>query len=229
MISVLVANVNEFYRAGISAIITATSGMKMAGEVRDSNSAVRWCRDNHADVALLDIGFPMMSGLDATKKITRYTSETKVIILTDEHSLISPYKVMNSGAAGYLYQSSDREDLLHAIRIISRGQRYVAPEIAQQTILDTRLHAHDSNPLDKLSHQERQVMVMIAQGIKVTQIADKMCLSSKTVNSYRYRIFNKLNIDGDIKLTHLALRYGLIHIDRVVPSVPAESSRHDNP
>ena len=90
MISVLVANSNEFYRAGIGAIITATPGMKMAGEVRDSTGAVRWCRDNHADVALLDIGFPVMSGLEAAKKITRYTSETKVIILTDEHSLISP-------------------------------------------------------------------------------------------------------------------------------------------
>ena len=93
-------------------------GYENGGEVRDSTGAVRWCRDNHADVALLDIGFPVMSGLEAAK-ITRYTSETKVIILTDEHSLISPYKVMNSGAAGYLYQSSDREDLLHAIRIIS--------------------------------------------------------------------------------------------------------------
>lgn len=68
MISVLVANSNEFYRAGIGAIITATPGMKMAGEVRDSTGAVRWCRDNHADVALLDIGFPVMSGLEAAKK-----------------------------------------------------------------------------------------------------------------------------------------------------------------
>lgn len=68
MISVLVANTNEFYRAGIGAIITATQGMKIAGEVRDSATAVRWCRDNHADVALIDIGFPVMSGLDAAKK-----------------------------------------------------------------------------------------------------------------------------------------------------------------
>ncbi|MEG0280936.1 MAG: response regulator [Morganella sp. (in: enterobacteria)] len=227
MISVLVANINEFYRAGVGAIISATTGMKIVGEVKDSTGAVRWCRDHHADIVLLDIGFPSMSGLDAARKISRYASETKVIILTDEHALISPYKVMSSGAAGYLYQSSDRMDLLHAIRIISRGQRYVDSDIAQQTILDTRLHAHDSNPLDKLSHQERQVMVMISQGIKVTQIADKMCLSSKTVNSYRYRIFNKLNIDGDIKLTHLALRYGLIHIDSVVPPVSADSGGHN--
>ena len=96
--------------------------MKMAGR-GDSTGAVRWCRDNHADVALLDIGFSGDERLEAAK-ITRYTSETKVIILTDEHSLISPYKVMNSGAAGYLYQSSDREDLLHHPDY-QRGQRYV--------------------------------------------------------------------------------------------------------
>ena len=99
--------------------------------------------------------------------------------------------------------------MINAIRIVYSGQRYISPEIAQQMAL-SQISSNAENPFKSLSERELQIMMMITKGEKVTQISEQLHLSPKTVNSYRYRLFSKLEISGDVELTHLAIRYGML-------------------
>jgi two-component system invasion response regulator UvrY len=103
--------------------------------------------------------------------------------------------------------------MVHAIKAVKSGQRYIAPEIAQQIALAQFSGRTDKNPFKSLSDRELQIMLMITKGEKVQNIAEQLNLTSKTVNSYRYRMFEKLNIGGDVELTHLAIRHKMIDID----------------
>ncbi len=120
-----------------------------------------------------------------------------------------PSKLLQAGAAGYITKGSDIEEMLHAIRTVNAGGRYINPEIAQQLALK-HLSDEGASPFDSLSEREMQVMLMITSGQKVPHIAKKLCLSPKTVNSYRYRLFEKLSVGSDVELTHLAMRHGIL-------------------
>jgi two-component system invasion response regulator UvrY len=120
---------------------------------------------------------------------------------------------MQMGAHGYLTKSAGSNEMVHAIKAVKSGQRYIAPEIAQQIALAQFSGRTDKNPFKSLSDRELQIMLMITKGEKVQNIAEQLNLTSKTVNSYRYRMFEKLNIGGDVELTHLAIRHKMIDID----------------
>jgi two-component system invasion response regulator UvrY len=157
---------------------------------------------------------PGIGGLEATKKICRYNPDIKVIVLTVHCEDPFPSKVMQVGAQGYLTKGTGSDEMINAIRAVNSGQRYIAPEIAQQIALAQFSGRNDENPFQSLSERELQIMLMITKGEKAQDIADRLNLSSKTVNSYRYRMFEKLNVGGDVELTHLAIRHKMIDIDR---------------
>ena len=153
---------------------------------------------------------PGIGGLEATKKILRVRPETRIIVLTVHSEDPFPTKVMQAGASGYLTKSSAPDEMIQAIRAVSSGQRYISPEIAQQMAL-SQFKSHDvENPFKTLSERELQIMLMITRGSKVNDIAEQLSLSPKTVNSYRYRLFDKLQINGDVELTRMAMRYGML-------------------
>jgi two-component system, NarL family, invasion response regulator UvrY len=120
-----------------------------------------------------------------------------------------PSKLLNVGAAGYLTKRADIKEMLLAIRKVHAGQRYLSAEIAQQLALRPFSEA-DTSPFDQLSTREMQITLMVIMGIKVQDIAEKLSLSPKTVNSYRYRVFEKLDINNDVGLTRLAIKHGII-------------------
>ncbi len=121
---------------------------------------------------------------------------------------------MQAGAAGYITKGCDTEEMIRAIRTVHSGQRYISSEIAQQLALKRYTKAEES-PLDVLSEREMQIMLMITKGQKVQEISEKLCLSPKTVNSYRYRIFEKLGIHSDVELTLLAMRLDQVEGSKV--------------
>ncbi|HLF66982.1 MAG TPA: LuxR C-terminal-related transcriptional regulator, partial [Gammaproteobacteria bacterium] len=123
-----------------------------------------------------------------------------------------PSRLLQAGAAGYITKGSSLDEMVQAIRTVFAGQRYLSPEVAQQLALK---HFADKEalPFDSLSERELQVMLMITSGVKVQDISDKLCLSPKTVNSYRYRLFEKLGVSSDVELTHLAIRHGMLDTD----------------
>ena len=212
MINILLVDDHELVRTGISRIIDDVRGMKVIGEAESGEDAVKWCRSNEPDVILMDINMPGIGGLDAMHKILRINEDIKIIMLTMHTENPFPTKVMQAGAAGYLSKGACPDEVLNAIRIVNSGQRYLAPEIAQQMAL-SQLSPSDEDPFRVLSERELQIMMMITKGQRVVDISDQLSLSSKTVNSYRYRLFDKLGVQGDVELTHLAIRYGMLDAD----------------
>jgi two-component system invasion response regulator UvrY len=154
----------------------------------------------------MDMNMPGIGGLEATRKIARAYVDTKVIMLTVHTENPLPARVMQAGAAGYLSKGAAPQEVVNAIRSVHAGQRYIASDIAQQMALSQIEPEKTESPFASLSERELQIMLMITKGQKVNEISEQLNLSPKTVNSYRYRMFSKLNIHGDVELTHLAIR-----------------------
>nr|AAL11447.1 putative global response regulation activator GrrA [Serratia plymuthica] len=217
MISVLLVDDHELVRAGIRRILEDIKGIKVVGEAQCGEDAVKWCRGNTVDIVLMDMNMPGIGGLEATRKIVRYAPDVKVIMLTIHTENLLPAKVMQAGAAGYLSKGAAPQDVVNAIRSVQAGQRYIASDIAQQMAL-SQLEPQTETPFSCLSERELQIMLMITKGKKVNEISEQLNLSPKTVNSYRYRMFSKLNISGDVELTHLAIRHGLFNAETLLSS-----------
>lgn len=215
MINVLLVDDHELVRTGIKRIIDDTRGYKVVGEASSGEEAFQYCRANQPDVVLMDMNMPGIGGIEATKKILRYCPDIKIIILTVHTEDPFPSKVMQIGAHGFLTKMSGPDEMLGAIRSVSVGQRYIAPDIAQQIALNQVSGLNEEKPFESLSERELQIMLMITKGEKVQDIADQLSLSSKTVNSYRYRMFEKLNIGNDVELTHMAIRHGMLDMEKL--------------
>ncbi|QSX28589.1 MULTISPECIES: UvrY/SirA/GacA family response regulator transcription factor [Shewanella] len=209
MISVYLVDDHELVRTGIRRILEDERGIKVVGEAADGESAVQWARQNEADVILMDMNMPGIGGLEATRKILRYQPHARIIVLTVHTEDPFPTKVMQAGAFGYLTKGAKPPEVLQAIRQVAAGQRYLSPEIAQQMALN-QFNQSEESPFKSLSERELQIMMMITNGDKVNDISEQLNLSPKTVNSYRYRLFAKLGINGDVELTRLAIRYKML-------------------
>ncbi|MEQ4532392.1 MAG: UvrY/SirA/GacA family response regulator transcription factor [Mixta sp.] len=218
MISILLVDDHELVRAGIRRILEDIKGIQVTGEACCGEDAVKWCRTNQVDVILMDMNMPGIGGLEATRKIVRFNPDAKIIMLTIHTENPLPAKVMQAGAAGYLSKGAAPQEVISAIRSVHSGQRYIASDIAQQMALSQIEPEKSESPFSCLSERELQIMLMITKGQKVTDISEQLNLSPKTVNSYRYRMFSKLNISGDVELTHLAIRHGLFNAESLISS-----------
>ncbi len=217
LINVLLVDDHELVRVGVKRILDDVKGITVTGEVNCGEDAIKWCRTNKVDIVLMDMNMPGIGGLETTKRILRYHPDVRVIMLTIYTENPLPMKVMQAGARGYLSKASTPQDMVNAIRTVNAGQRYIAPDIAQQMAL-SQINPQTDNPLSCLSDRELQIMLMITKGQKVSDISEQLNLSPKTVNSYRYRMFSKLNIGGDVELTHMAIRYGLFDTESLLNS-----------
>ena len=207
MINILLVDDHELVRTGIRKILTEVRGVNVIAEMQSGEDAIKFCRHTEPDVILMDIDMPGMGGLEATKKICRLCPDAKVIILTAHSEDPFPSKVMKIGASGYLTKGTPADEMVNAIKKVHCGQRYLTSEVAQKIALNK---FQGDNPFDNLSERELQIMLMITRGEKVTTISEHLNLSAKTVNSYRYRMFEKLSVSNDVELTHLAIQYGII-------------------
>ena len=214
MINVLLVDDHELVRTGIRKILDEVKCLKVIGETQTGEEAVQFCRKNQPDVVLMDMNMPGIGGLEATKKIIRYSPDIKVIVLTVYSEDPIPTKVMQIGAAGYLTKGAGTDEMVNAIRAVNSGQRYITPEIAQKMALN-QFKSAEENPFNSLSERELQIMLMVTRGEKVPYISEQLSLSTKTINSYRYRMFEKLNVSNDVELTHLAIRYGMLKTERL--------------
>ncbi len=205
----LVVDDHELVRSGISRLLTDAKGIEVVGEAASGEEAVQFAKEHSPDIILMDIRMPGIGGLEATRKITRHNPEIQVIAVTacDDN----PYatRLLQAGAAGYITKGADADEMLRAIMKVKSGQKYISPDIAQRMALKP-FQQDQTSPFDELSEREMQITLMIVGCQKVAEISEKLFLSPKTVNSYRYRIFEKLEIDSDVELTLLAMRHGLV-------------------
>jgi len=206
---VLVVDDHELVRSGISRLLTDAKGIDVVGEAASGEEAVQFAKEQQPDVILMDIRMPGIGGLEATRKIARHNSNIQVIAVTacDDNPFAA--RLLQAGASGYITKGADADEMVTAIVKVKSGQKYISPEIAQRMALKP-FQQDQVSPFDELSEREMQIALMIVGCQKVAEISEKLFLSPKTVNSYRYRIFEKLSIDSDVELTHLAVRYGLV-------------------
>jgi len=214
VINVFLVDDHELVRTGIKRILEDVRGIKVVGEADSGESAVQWCRSNDTDIVLMDMNMPGIGGIEATRRLLRLNPDVKVIVISVHGEEPYPTKVMQAGGAGYLTKGAAPMEMINAIRQVKSGQRYLSPEIAQQMAL-SKFKPSEDNPFQALSERELQIMMMITSGQKVNDISEQLSLSPKTVNSYRYRLFNKLEVSGDVELTHLAIRHGILDTEKL--------------
>ncbi len=214
MINVLLVDDHHLVRVGINKILSSVKGLNVVGECETGEEAIKFCRKHEPDVLLMDMDMPGMGGLEATKKIIRFAPDVKIIVLTAHTEDPFPSKVMQMGAAGYLTKEAGPDEMVNAIRAVNSGQRYLPSDIAQKMALSQFQSAED-NPFNALSDRELQIMIMITRGDKVPNISEHLNLSTKTINSYRYRMFEKLGVSNDVELTHLAIRHGMLKTEKI--------------
>ena len=209
MIKVMVVDDHDLVRLGIQRILKDVKGITVVAEAETGESAIESARQHAPDIVLMDVNMPGIGGLEACKRLSRNLPDTRIIALTVHADEPYPTRMLQAGASGYLTKGTPVDEMVMAIRQVHSGRRYISAEIAQQMALKPYVEGKE-NPFDKLSEREMQVLMMITSGEKVSTIGDVLCLSTKTVNSYRYRLFEKLSVDNDVGLTHLAIRHGII-------------------
>lgn len=183
-------------------------GLQVVGEADSGESSLKLARELKPDVVLMDVKMPGIGGLEATRKLLRSHPDIKVVAVTVCEEDPFPTRLLQAGAAGYLTKGAGLDEMVQAIRLAFAGQRYISPQIAQQLALKS--FQPQGSPFDSLSEREIQIALMIVGCQKVQIISDKLCLSPKTVNTYRYRIFEKLSVTSDVELTLLAVRHGMV-------------------
>ena len=218
MIRVLVVDDHELVRSGITRMLSDNPDIDVIGQAASGEEAIEAVRNNVPDIVLMDIRMPGIGGLEATRRILRLDDSVRVIAVTACADDPYPTRVMQAGATAYITKGADIREMVRAIRQAHSGQRYISPEIAQKMALK-QLSGDDGDGttalFDRLSEREMQIAMMVVDCQKVQDISDKLCLSPKTVNSYRYRIFEKLEISSDVELALMAVRVGLLDADRV--------------
>jgi len=208
LIRVLVVDDHDLVRTGITRMLADIDGLQVVGEGDSGEAALKLARELKPDVVLMDVKMPGIGGLEATRKLLRSHPDIKVVAVTVCEEDPFPTRLLQAGAAGYLTKGAGLDEMVQAIRLAFAGQRYISPQIAQQLALKS--FQPQGSPFDALSEREIQIALMIVGCQKVQIISDKLCLSPKTVNTYRYRIFEKLSVTSDVELTLLAVRHGIV-------------------
>lgn len=216
MTRILVADDHDLVRMGIVRMLEDVSGFEVVGEAKTGEDAVKLSRELRPNVVLMDVKMPGIGGLEATRKIMTACESTKVIAVTALSDDLFPERLMKAGASGYVTKGSGFDEIINAINTVQSGSLYMSSAIAQQLALRNFSGTRpDQSPFEMLSERELQTAIMIANGARVQEIADSFCVSPKTVNSYRYRIFDKLNINSDVELALLAVKHKILDVENL--------------
>ena len=197
LIRVLIVDDHALVRMGIRRLLEDLADMEVVAEAENGEMALTLVKLHQPDVVLLDMKMPGIDGWEVTRRLKKSSPQVKVIAVTALSTEPLPSRVLQLGAMGYLTKESGLEEMAAAIRKVVQGEKYLSAEIAQKMAISS-LQAPLDSPFDLLSEREMQVMLMITSGMSVQDIADRLFLSSKTINGYRYRMFEKLGIRNDV-------------------------------
>lgn len=203
-------------RSGLRMLLEAQPDIEIIGEAESGAEAVMLVRSSHPDVVLMDIQMPDMNGIEATKQIKEKAPATAVLALTMHEDDQYFFEMLHAGASGYVPKRAAPDDLLVAIRTAARGEVFLYPSLATRLVQDYLKRAETGDqPLvyDDLTPREREVLILIAEGLSNAEIAEKLVISIKTVDRHRENIMRKLNMHNRIDLVKYALRTGLIELD----------------
>jgi len=209
LIKVLIVDDHALVRMGIRRLLDDLPDMAVIAEAANGETALTLVKTHHPDVVLLDMKMPGIDGWEVTRRLKKSNPDIKVIAVTSMTAEPLPSRVLQLGAMGYLTKESGAEEMAAAIRKVYMGERYVSAEVAQKMAFNS-LQMSTESPFDSLSKREMQVMFMITSGLSMQDMVDRLFLSSKTINGYRYRMFEKLAVKNDVELTYLAMKHCVI-------------------
>lgn len=202
-VRVLIAEDHAVVREGIRMILTASDEFAVVGEAGDGETAVRLAQALRPDVVVMDIAMPRLNGVEATRQIKTLIPQTHVLILTMHEDESYIFTLLSLGASGYVFKRSAATELVEAVRAVARGEAFLFPAVARSLLRDYGGH-------DALTERERQVLVLIAEGLTSAAIAKTLLISVKTVQTHRTHIMEKLDLHDRSLLVRYAVRKGLI-------------------
>ena len=210
MIQILIIDDQALVRTGLRHILDQSNEITKITEASSGEAALKRCRKICPDVILLSVNLPGLTGFEVTRKLKCSHPRARVIVLAKHAKPPYPMRMMDAGASGYLTRDCDADELLLAIKTVAGGQRYIGSEAAKQLALSMLCGSASGSPFEDLSAREMEVMLKITDGRRIPDIASLMCLSPKTVSTYKYRILGKLGARSEVELVRMAMRYGLV-------------------
>lgn len=206
-ISVFIVDDHALVRTGMRMILSGADDIEVVGEAESGDVALPRIRALRPDVVLCDLHLPGLSGLEVTERVLKGQQGTRVVIVSVLEDGPMPRRLLEAGASGYVGKGGDADELLQAVREVARGRRYLASSVAQHLAL-AGIDGGGS-PFDALTPREMEVALLLAQGLRQEDIARRLSLSAKTVNTHKSRLFEKLEIGDSIALARLLNQYGM--------------------
>lgn len=214
-VRIILVDDHKLVCAGLRLLLQGFEGVEVVGEAHDGREALSLMKARHPDVVLMDIGMKGLNGLEATAQAKREFPETRVIILSMYSSEEHVLQGLRAGASGYLLKESATQELEQAIRTVMHGEIYLSPPVSKQVIGDyVQRVSQGYRPPDELTHRQREILQLIAEGHSTKEIAHQLTLSVKTVETHRAQLMKRLGIYDIAGLVRCAIRMGLITLDR---------------
>jgi len=210
MIRIVLVDDHALVRSGFRMILANEADLEIVGEAASGEEALTLARSLKPDVMLMDVHLPGISGLEATERLVRGDTGVRVIVVTAHEEQPFPRKLLEAGAAGYVTKACPAVELVNAVREVARGGKYLSSDVARSLALASLPGRAPDSPFELLSARELEVAVKLARGDSMQDIAARLSLSPKTVATYKYRVFEKLGIENDVALAHLAVQHRLL-------------------
>ncbi|MEK6804436.1 MAG: response regulator transcription factor [Nitrospirota bacterium] len=213
-IRVLLADDHRLMRAGLRALLKSLELVQVVAEAGNGHEAIQLAEQHQPDIVLMDIGMPELNGLEATARMVKLTPAPRIIILSMHANEEYVRRALQAGAAGYLLKGAEPAELELAIKAVMRGETYLTPAVSKQ-VVQNYLHPREmkTSNIQELTPRQREVLQLVAEGHSTKDIAQKLNLSTKTVDTHRTELMQRLDIHDIAGLVRYAIRVGLISAD----------------
>jgi len=213
-VRILLAEDHTLVRAGIRALLESLEGVEVVAEAADGREALRLAKVHHPDILLMDITMKELNGLEAAARLAKEQSAIRIIILSMHADPVYVRQALQAGARGYLLKGADVAELELALKAVTRGDTYLSPAVSKD-LVGNLLNGHvpAANPLNDLTPRQREILQLVAEGRTTKEIAGRLDLSIKTVETHRTQLMERLNIHDVAGLVKFAIRVGLTQAD----------------
>ncbi len=211
IIRVLIADDHTIVRSGVRLLLEAETDIEVVGEALDGKEALALVEQLHPNVVLMDIAMPGVDGLEATKKIMSQWPETRILVLTMHRSDEYFFEMIKAGASGYVLKGAETNELIHALRVVAKGEVFLYPSMAGKLVKGYLSSLDGSkNALSNLSKREQEILRLLADGYTNKEIAEKLFVSPSTVHTHRSNLMNKLNLNSRRDLIEYTRQKGIL-------------------
>lgn len=209
IVKVMLVDDHELVRSGIASLLDREVGINIVAQAGSGEEAVDLAAILQPDVILMDVSMPGMGGVEAARRILHGNPDIKIIALSVYCDGPIPLQLLKLGVSSFISKSSPADEMIQAIHKVMRGERYLCSEVANNMAFQG-ISGNPESPFLELSHREAEVVTLILQGRSIKQMSDILKLSDKTINTYRYRVYGKLDVKNDIELIRLAIKFSYL-------------------